>query len=147
MSHITTLEINKVRALEKDYYTYLSLEKALVESYFPWLELVITGNVLKGEGNLEIGVRRYPVSVLYSPFFYDRIGRFDIIKIEDKSIRYNKNILLYRDMSLCLYHPIIDKPPFEIIPLVKMIPWITEWCVHFDDWKKYGVWLGKEILH
>jgi len=136
-----------VQALKKDYYKYLCLEKYLVESHFSWLKLVLTGCMLNGEGNLEVGVRRYRVSVLYSPFFHDRIGRFDIIKIEDKSIRYDKKIHLYRDMSLCLYHPVVDKPPLNIIPLVRMIPWITEWCVHYEDWKKYGVWLGKEILH
>ena len=52
-----------------------------------------------------------------------------------------------KDLSLCLYHPIIDKPTFRIIPLFQMIPWISEWIVFYEQWKKYGVWLGKEIKH
>ena len=50
-------------------------------------------------------------------------------------------------MSLCLYHPIIDKPYLQCIPLYKMIPWITEWIIFYIQWKKYGVWLGREIKH
>jgi hypothetical protein len=28
-----------------------------------------------------------------------------------------------------------------------MIPWITEWIVFYEQWKKYGVWFGAEIKH
>lgn len=54
---------------------------------------------------------------------------------------------MYGDLSLCLYHPIIDKKPSETIALFTMIPWISEWCIHYEEWKKYKVWLGKEISH
>lgn len=36
---------------------------------------------------------------------------------------------------------------FQKIPLFRMIPWITEWIIFYEQWKKYGIWLGKEIKH
>jgi len=38
-------------------------------------------------------------------------------------------------------------PAFRTIALFNMIPWISEWIVFYEQWKKYGVWLGREIKH
>lgn len=145
MSLITATEIRILEKCKRDFQFYLSLEKFLVEQCFDWLNLELNGKMLKGEGVLEIADKSYLVSLLYSPFFS---YRFDRIFIKDDSIKFNKAIHLYKqDMSLCLYHPRIDKPINEIIPLYRMIPWISEWCIFYEEWKKYGVWLGRQIEH
>lgn len=146
MDIITILEANIRKEHQKDWFIFLSVQKFLSERYFDWLQLRINSDTkaLIGRGKLSIGSKTYKVLLSYSPFHN---YRYDRIYIDDKSIKYNKEIHLYRDLSLCLYHPIIDKPTLQIIPLFKIIPWITEWIVFYEQWKKYGVWLGKEIKH
>lgn len=144
MSLITATENRVFENCIRDFHVYLTLEKFLVEQCFDWLNVKLEGKILNGDGVLEIGKNSYFVMLKYSPFFS---FRFDRIFIKDKSIQYNKDIHLYRDMSLCLYHPVIDKPLDGIIPLYKMLPWISEWCIFYEEWKKYGVWLGRQIEH
>jgi len=146
MELITILEENIRKNHQKDWYIFLYGQKILMEKYFDWLELYINpkSKSLIGKGQLSMGSKNYSILLSYSPF---HTYRYDRIYIHDKSIEYNKDIHLYEDLSLCLYHPIIDKPTFRIIPLFQMIPWISEWIVFYEQWKKYGVWLGKEIKH
>lgn len=146
MNLITTLEENIKREQRKNWYLFLSVEKHLVEKYFDWIKLEIDtkNKILKGTGVLIIGNKKYTILLSHSPYYE---YRYDRIYINDSTIKYNNEIHMYRDLSLCLYHPIIDKPIFRTIPLHRMIPWISEWIVFYEQWKKYGVWLGKEIKH
>lgn len=147
MNLITILENKRIENYKKDYRILLEIERYFVQKSYDWLNIEIKNKTLIGKGALKIGSKTYPIEFYYSPFLIDVIGRFDSIHIKDKSIKYNSKIHLYSDLSLCLYHPIIDKPMLQTIPLMKMIPWISEWCVHYEEWKKYGTWLGREISH
>lgn len=147
MDLITILEGNIRKKNQQDWFPFLIAQKALVEKYFNWLNLSIDvkNKSLEGKGILNIGEKSYSIKLSFSPFFP---FRYDRIFVQDKSIKYNDNIHLYAvDLSLCLYHPIIDQPVLNKIPLFKMIPWISEWIVFYEQWKKYGVWFGKEIKH
>ena len=131
---------------QRNWYAFLYVQKLLVEAHFDWIDLSINSKMrsLIGNGILDLHGKRRRISVQFSPF---NKYRYDRIYIEDKSIKFHDGIHLYNDMSLCLYHPIIDQPVFNRVPLFKMIPWISEWIVFYEQWKKYGVWLGKEIKH
>lgn len=131
---------------QEEWYIFSSVQKFMVEKKFDWLELNINSNTksLVGKGLLNIGDKKYKILLSYSPFHK---YRYDRIFIDDKSIKYNDNIHLYNDFSLCLYHPTIDQPLFQTIPLFKMIPWISEWIIFYKQWEKYGVWLSNEIKH
>ncbi|MBS1572176.1 MAG: hypothetical protein JST62_07280 [Bacteroidetes bacterium] len=144
MTHIEILENSLLEDYKRSADRLLYLEKTLVEYHYSWLNLVQTKSEILGKGTIYVNGERFDVLLRYSPFLP---GRFDRIFIDRKDIEFSSQIHLYRDMSLCLYHPLLDKPLFKIIPLFKMIPWISEWCVHYLEWKKYGVWLGKEIAH
>ena len=144
MNNITILEKIRVEKIKENCFTYLSLEKYLVEKQFSWLTLKIIGKTLRGNGVLKIGGLQYNIEIYYSPYLPNR---FDKIFITNLNLKFNHDIHIYRDMSLCLYYPKIDKHQFEIIPLCKMIPWISEWCIYYEQWKKYGIWLGKEVKH
>ena len=147
MDLITILEGNIRKRNQQNWFPFLIAQKALVEKYFNWLNLSIDvkNKSLEGKGILNIGEKSYSIQLSFSPFFP---YRYDRIFVQDKSIKYNDNIHLYAvDLSLCLYHPIIDQPVLNKIPLFKMIPWISEWIIFYEQWKKYGVWLGKEIKH
>ncbi|WP_159476277.1 hypothetical protein [Chryseobacterium sp. 18068] len=147
MNLITILEARIKKENQKNWFSFLIVQKALVEKYFDWINLSIDTNerALKGTGTLNIGEKTYSIRLAFSPFYP---FRYDRIFIENKSIEYNDDIHLYaNDLSLCLYHPIIDQPLLIKTPLFKIIPWISEWIVFYEQWKKYGVWLGKEIKH
>lgn len=144
MNHITILESRVVEDYKRNYSVHLFVEMLLVEKHFEWLKMEIKGKVLLGKGTLKIAHKCYLIELFYSPFYPNRFERIYII---DKTIKYNRKIHIYNDLSLCLYHPIIDKPLFKTIHLYKMIPWITEWCIYYEEWKKYGIWFGKEIKH
>ncbi|MBK0378561.1 hypothetical protein [Mucilaginibacter segetis] len=136
------MEDEVVIACRKNYRLFLFVQMELARQHFSWLKLSLNGRMISGSGVLEVGDRRYQVDLNYSPFFPIRFDRILI-----KGISYHPKIHVYGDLSLCLYHPVQDMPLFRTIPLVEMIPWISEWCVHYQEWQKYGVWLGKEISH
>ena len=146
MVDIITLEGNTKKKHQKDWYTFLFVQKLFVEKHFDWLNLYIDrkNKQLIGKGTLEIAGKSYKILLSYSPF---NSFRYDRIYIQDASIKYHDAIHLYYDKSLCLYHPVIDKTPNKNISLCEMLPWISEWIVHYNLWKKYKVWMGKEIKH
>lgn len=146
MNLITALEERRISEIKRNWFVFLNTEKFLVEKHFEWLDLKISvkKRMLSGKGTLNLKGKNYNIELYYSPFFN---FRYDRIYVKDKSIKLNNDIHLYNDLSLCLYHPVIDKPILRGLPLYKIIPWITEWIVYHDGYKKYGVWLGKEIKH
>jgi len=146
MNLIAILEENIKSKQKKDWYSFLLVEKYFVEKYFKWIDLKIDieSKSLIGKGTLNVEGENYDILLSYSPY---NQYRYDRIYINDSTIEFNNNIHLYGDKSLCLYHPKLDKPILNTIPLYKMIPWITEWIVFYVQWKKYGIWLGEEIKH
>jgi len=127
---------------QKNYSVFLFVQKALAIRHFKWIDFTTINKLIKGTGVLAIAGNRFEVEVNYSPFFDYRFDRIYI-----KGINYHPKIHVYADLSLCLYHPVQDMPLLRTIPLAEMIPWISEWCIHYLEFKKYGVWLGKEIVH
>ncbi len=146
MDLTTILGNDIVRNHQKNWYIFLSIQKNLAEKHFSWLTCAIDINSKKllGKGSISLGEKKYNIVFSYSPF---HSSRYDRIFIADKSITYHKSIHLYADLSLCLYHPRIDQPLSRRILLLDIIPWITEWIIFYEQWKKYGVWFGKEIKH
>ena len=146
MKRTTILEEGIRIEHQKNWHIFLHVQKMLVETHFEWLNLKINSRTksIVGKGVLNINGKNYTVVLLFSPF---NAYRYDRIFIDDKSIKYHNAIHLYADLSLCLYHPNIDQAVFQKIPLFKMIPWISEWIVFYEQWRKYGIWLGKEIKH
>lgn len=144
---LITAMVEDIKKLnQREWYIFLCTQKYLVEKHFKWLNLQINLKTksLVGRGVLYIDGKSRKILISYSPFHNYRYDRIFII---DNSIRYHRDIHLYHDSSLCLYHPAIDQSLFQKIPLFQMIPWIGEWIVFYEQWKKYGVWLGEEIKH
>lgn len=144
MSLTTILEDRSIEQLRCDCYFHLLVQKAIISKHFAWLKVSISGQILKGRGRLLVHDEVFIIEVNYSPFFPERMDR---IYIRNKKIEYHDDIHVYHDLSLCLYHPVIDKPLFGHVPLYRMIPWVSEWCHFYRQWRTYRVWLGKEIKH
>ncbi len=145
MDIITILAANIRKENQKNWFSFLLIQKHLVAKHFQWLDLHINvkKRSLEGKGKIIIGGKSYIVVISYSPFY--RI-RYERIFVVGQNIKYNDDIHVYNDLSLCLYHP-IDIPLLKNIPLYQMVPWVTEWLVFYEQWKVYGVWLGREIKH
>lgn len=144
MNHITILEKSRSEWLKENLSIVLMVEKYFVEDSYDWLKLVIKDKFLLGYGTLKVQECEFEIILKYSPIMEHRPER---IYVQNPKLPYCNAIHIYNDKSLCLYHPIIDNPKRGIISLKKIIPWISEWCIHFLEWKKYGVWIGKEIAH
>lgn len=144
MNAITIMENQLIQKIKDNWFIHLSIEKDIIEKNFDWVDLIIEDKVLKGTGTLFVNGIDYSIEINYSPFFKFRMDR---IYVRKPKLKFNNYIHVYPDLSLCLYHPRIDKPLNSIVPLHKMIPWISEWCHFYQEWKKYRVWLGREIMH
>lgn len=144
MNVTTILEERMLEEIKRLYYIHLEVEADYIRKNYTWLKIYRVGKVLTAEGCLSVNDINYCVKIYYSPFYKYRMDR---IYITNQKIEYNDDIHLYKDLSLCLYHLETDMPFNGIIPLHKMIPWITEWCHFYEEWKKYGVWLAPEIKH
>jgi hypothetical protein len=144
MSLIEIMENREREIYRKNSSLYLRMEKHLVEHFCNWMTFTLVDDCIIGEGALPVAGECFLIRLKYSPFFP---YRFDRIFVLNKNIKYHKAIHVYGDLSLCLYHPVLDKPLLKNTPLVKIIPWITEWCVNYIEWRKYKVWLGREIIH
>jgi len=129
---------------KQNWFCHLLIQKTLIDKYFPWINCKIQGKLLSGSGTVEVAGLKYNVDISYSPFLNNRPDR---IFVKGKNIKFDDRIHVYGDLSLCLYHPEYDRPLFSRVSLFQMVPWISEWCVFYEEWKKYGVWLGKEIKH
>lgn len=141
---ITIMEERKKADMRKFYIVHLEVESSIISKDYDWMKVEVKGKLLRGTGCIVVDGVKYCLELLYSPFFPNRMDR---IKITNHRIEYHDDIHVYNDSTLCLYHPIIDKPFLGIVPLHRMIPWITEWCHFYGEWKKYGVWLAPEVKH
>ncbi len=126
-------------------YSYLLIEKILIESKYDWLHCTIVGNELLGQGYLFSKSKRkkYKILIKYS-YYYS--SRFERVWVVEPNIRYNPQTHMYFDDTLCLYYP-KDLPVTRITPLVAMVPWISEWLVKYELWEKFKVWAGEEAPH
>ena len=141
---ITILEERSILDIKKNWLAHLIIQEEIIRRNFDWIVLVIDGYKLSGKGQLFVNEKKYVIEIKYSPFYPFRMDR---IRVMNQKIKFHNSIHVYPDCSLCLYHPYIDKPYNKEISLFNMIPWIVEWCHFYEEWKKYGVWLAKEIKH
>ena len=145
MNHTGIMEVKFLEYNRQNWLPHLVVQKYLIEKHFKWLNLKISGVSLFGEGSIWVQNKKINISLEYSPFF--KSIRKDRIRITNKKIKFNHKIHVYRDLTLCLYHPTQDSPYIGMMPLFSMIPWISEWCHFYEEWKKYGVWFAPEINH
>lgn len=128
------------------WITFLETHHFLVKKKFEWINWLVNKRYrrLEGKGNLVIDGQTYKIKILYSPYFS---GSYDRIYITSPLIKYHDEIHVYRDLSLCLYHPVIDIPSSQIMPLYRILPWISEWIINYRKWQRYGIWFSDEIAH
>lgn len=138
------MEGTKLSFIRNNPLIHLQVEADIIRKNYDWLKIKIADKMIFGKGSLMVDGVLFEIEIKYSPFFGARMDRITIV---NHKISFNHEIHVYEDLTLCLYHPVIDKPFFGVVPLHKMIPWISEWCHFYGLWKKYGVWLAPEVKH
>lgn len=144
MNHIIIMEDSKLYLIKRNPLIHLLVEVDIIRRNYDWLKIEIVDNMILGKGSIEVDGILFEIEIKYSPSFKYRMDRITVV---NHKISFNHDIHVYEDLTLCLYHPFIDKPFMRVVPLHKMIPWISEWCHFYGLWKKYGVWLAPEIKH
>lgn len=148
MKGIGTLEINRYAAIGRNLSSILNIEKAIVEINHSWLNCIKSDNKLLCKGFIQpIGCcRKYEILVEYSPIDYCLGKRIEKIWVVNPNIKWNSEIHMYKNDTLCLYYP----PDLSLaIPLSlnTLLPWVAEWLVKYEFWERYKVWIGVEVQH
>lgn len=133
------------KVLNKNYVAAF-IQKEYLDRNFPWLKTVIIDGRLLGKGKVKPNgcKKEYEVLVEYD---INKEGRKErVYVLNDSHIKFGKTPHLYPGNSLCLYYP-KDLSPQLDLNFADVIPWISEWLVMYELWKKYGVWLADEVKH
>lgn len=121
-------------------YPILLDQKRLIEEHFDnWRCTIDNYKVLKCHGMIKFeGFGEYEVRVEYVA------GKEPKTTILSPHIEPSKEIHMYNDHSLCLhYNP--DMPWNEKVKVFETtIPWISEWIVFYEIYKRKNIWMGKE---
>ncbi|HIB36027.1 hypothetical protein [Mesonia sp.] len=132
----------------QDSKNYLAayIQQKLVESNFPWLQTVVKDGKLLGKGKIKPKgcKKKYEILMVYN--INETYRKERVFILNDNQIQFGKVPHLYPGNSLCLYYP-KDLPLHSDLNFVDVIPWISEWLVIYELWRKYGVWLADEVKH
>ena len=136
--------LNEVDRARKFYHGFLLFTKLQCEEKYSWLNFKIEGRKLIGEGKLSENGFDYEFQIDYSPFWP---VRFDMITVDSKGLRKCADTHFNPDNSLCLYHPKHDMNGKSFMPLVEIIPWLSEWVMYYNRYREYKIWTGPEYPH
>ncbi|QQX76487.1 MULTISPECIES: nucleotidyltransferase [Aequorivita] len=122
------------------------IQKEYVDKNFPWLQTVVKDGKLLGKGKIKPKGCKKEYEILVSYDINDTGRKERVFILNDSKIKFGTTPHLYPGNSLCLYYP-KDLPQHLELNFVDIIPWISEWLVMYELWKKYGIWLANEIKH
>ncbi|WP_442846263.1 hypothetical protein [Leeuwenhoekiella sp. H156] len=136
----------KIEIFQNEKIAAPYIQQYYIEKHFPWLKTVVRDGKLLGKGKIKPKgcSKEYEILVVYD--VNDTLRNERIFLANDSKIQFGKTPHLYPDNSLCLYYP-KDFPQKLALNFIDLIPWISEWLVMYELWKKYGVWMADEIKH
>ena len=151
VSHIEIMVVNidlksKLNIITNSRFTAAYIQQYHIEKHFPWLNTIVKEGKLLGKGKIRPkGCKKeYEILIVYD--INDTLRKERVFVVNDSQIQFDKTPHLYPDNSLCLYYP-KDIPQHLDLNFIDVIPWISEWLVMYELWKKYGVWLANEVKH
>ncbi|MDB0610780.1 hypothetical protein PL371_02615 [Tenacibaculum maritimum] len=147
MNLIEILDTSKNNEHKSNVFTFLNVEKFMVQKHFDWISLSIKKKFIHGKAILRPKgcSNSYQIEIYYSPFLWNEIDkRYDRIYIRKPNVKFNPKIHMYGDKSLCLYYP---NDYIGYVPLYKILFWISEWLIKYEFYKRFGTWIGNEVEH
>lgn len=131
------------RAAQQDKFSHLKLQEKKILKSYEFLEVLTTRSKLSCTGifkPLDYS-DSYKVVITYTPF------RYPVVYITDPLIVFNPAIHMYKDRSLCLYHPKDFEWNLNRSIAEHIVPRINEWIIFYEYWKDNKVWAGPEFKH
>jgi len=123
----------------------LAVQAAQLKTLFPESETRITrGQSLAWEGVIapsEIS-DAYLVSISYS---HAKPPKVFVIQPELQERDGKRPEHLWRDGSLCLYYPRAREWNHGMLLAKTIVPWTSEWLLHYEIWLATGKWCGGGI--
>ena len=93
-----------------------------------------------GGESVDVIFRHYHLNIIYlhtdAPKIYIRIPSL-----------HENTPHLYKDSSLCLYHPSEFVWDDTKSIAQDLIPWVYMWVFYYERWLEFGEWFGKEFKH
>lgn len=113
-----------------------------IQHRYPKFRVVSSGQELTATGNLRPTARSldYTVEICYL------LKSGPNIRVLNPALERNwKNARIehtYDEKTLCLYHPLYGDFTYDNLISETIIPWISLWLYHYENWHMTGDWLG-----
>lgn len=126
-------------------YVLLMRQKKLIENSLKCFKcgIIHHGLELRCKGTLQPtrDVGEYQILLIQRPELPPDVF------IVSPEVKYNPDIHMYSDESLCLYYP-PDMPWKSNTSIAEYtIPWINEWIMYYELYKITGIWEGPAVPH
>lgn len=135
--------INKPKLPKPAHISKYLKERTAIEENYDFLNCSITSNGLVCEGSFSSPqlTMDYEVKIEFN------LPNGPKVFVLNPKIKFNENLHMYCDNSLCLYYP--DDNSFTINSMLfdTIIPWTSEWLIFYELHKLTGKWLGKYKPH
>ncbi|MCY3791669.1 MAG: hypothetical protein OXH63_23080 [Gemmatimonadetes bacterium] len=119
-------------------------EVRLLKDHYPHGKATLKAGVLRWTGELQPSEvsRQYQVGLRYAPPYYPRVfvRRPKLVHDADGNLPH-----IYPDGSLCLHEPDQWTPGDPIAKTI--LPWTSEWLLHYELWRATGEWCGSGGNH
>lgn len=124
-------------------YRRFVMQKTLMGRFFPGFQCICNKRRLTCIGKItpSEGCNTYTIKIEYVE------GSIPKVWILHPRIVMNSETHVFKDGSLCLYHP--PETPWKHTDNLheKILPWTAEWLVFYELYLVKGVWLGKSAPH
>ncbi|NOU58886.1 hypothetical protein [Marinifilum caeruleilacunae] len=127
----------------------LGIQRGKLKSLFPSSTVTISKNVLTWKHNLQPS----PLSEKYKIKLIYRLGKSPNVYVLSPVLRKRKkeddfNHLYSEDKQwLCLYYKRAREWDTSMLLADILVPWISEWLLHYEIWSVTGKWNGGGIQH
>jgi hypothetical protein len=125
------------------HYRHFVMQKHLVEKHFPAFRCRLNRGLLECTGD----IRPTDESESYTVRVSLTEWGIPAVRVVKPHIEHQPGIHMYRNGTLCLYHP-PTQPWSGAYDLHKtIVPWTAEWLVYYELFLSEGKWLGPEVPH
>lgn len=127
----------------QQHYARFVAQKLLIEKRFPIFHCHLRHGVLECVGTMAPTEHSdsYTIRIRHTEWGIPEV------RVVNPVIKPDSKFHMYRDGSLCLYHP-KTQPWLSTANLHEtIIPWTAEWLVYYELFQTEGKWLGVEAPH